>query len=76
MILNGILIDSIFLKCLISPSIFHSKFVSYRVEWIAYDFHSGLDSIAWRLFDNYTGTDILHGHEDIPAQGMANVNKT
>jgi hypothetical protein len=44
------------------------------VEWIAYDFHSGIDSIAWRLFDNYTGTDILHGYEDIPAQGMTNVS--
>ncbi|XP_055997828.1 uncharacterized protein LOC125647098 [Ostrea edulis] len=47
-------------------------FTKMTVEWIAYDFHSGLDSIAWRLFDNFTGTDILHGHEDIPAQGMAN----
>ena len=44
-----------------------------RIEWIAYDYHSGLDNIAWRLFDNFTGTDIIHGHEDIPAQGMANV---
>lgn len=44
-----------------------------RIEWIAYDYHSGLDSINWRLFDNFTGVDIIHGHEDIPAQGMANV---
>nr|XP_034314147.1 uncharacterized protein LOC105348718 isoform X1 [Crassostrea gigas] len=47
-------------------------FAEMTIEWIAYDYHSGLDSINWRLFDNFTGVDIIHGHEDIPAQGMAN----
>ena len=45
----------------------------FRIEWIAYDYHSGLDNIVWRLFDNFTDTDIIHAHEHIPAQGMANV---
>ncbi|XP_078334035.1 uncharacterized protein LOC111124258 [Crassostrea virginica] len=47
-------------------------FREMTIEWIAYDYHSGLNNIAWRLFDNFTGTDIIHGYEDIPAQGMAN----
>ncbi|XP_061181031.1 uncharacterized protein LOC133189645 [Saccostrea echinata] len=47
-------------------------FKEMTIEWIAYDHHSGLNNIAWRLFDNFTGLDVLHGHEDIPAQGMAN----
>ncbi|XP_061193435.1 uncharacterized protein LOC133201664 [Saccostrea echinata] len=41
------------------------------IEWLAFDYHSGLDSIYWRLFDNFTGKDIVHGHEHIPAQGYA-----
>ncbi|KAK3101903.1 hypothetical protein FSP39_007221, partial [Pinctada imbricata] len=46
-------------------------FKEMTIEWIAYDLHSGIDSIYWRLFDNYTGNEILHGHEDILAQGDA-----
>nr|XP_034301655.1 uncharacterized protein LOC105322112 [Crassostrea gigas] len=46
-------------------------FAEMTVEWIVYDYHSGLDRISWRLYDNYTGTELLHGHEDIPAQGEA-----
>ncbi|XP_063399976.1 uncharacterized protein LOC134684607 [Mytilus trossulus] len=38
------------------------------IEWIAYDYHSGVDSLYWRIFDNYTGTDILHGHENLGTQ--------
>lgn len=49
-------------------------FICFSVEWIVYDFHSGLDRISWRLYDNYTGTELLHGHEDIPAQGEAAVS--
>eukprot|EP00105_Crassostrea_gigas_P043175 XP_019927323.1 PREDICTED: uncharacterized protein LOC105339220 [Crassostrea gigas] len=39
------------------------------IEWLAYDYHSGIDSIYWRLYDNFTGESILHGHEDLLAQG-------
>ncbi|XP_062616047.1 uncharacterized protein LOC134277752 [Saccostrea cucullata] len=46
-------------------------FAKMTIEWIAYDLHSGLQSISWRLFDNYTGESILHGHDVIPVQGMA-----
>lgn len=46
-----------------------------RIEWVAYDLHSGLKSIYWKLLDNYTGEDIIHGHEDIPSQGGAKVCK-
>ena len=48
-------------------------FFNFRIEWIAYDLHSGLRSIYWKLYDNYTGEDIVHGHEDIPSQGGAKV---
>ncbi|CAC5386466.1 unnamed protein product [Mytilus coruscus] len=42
-------------------------FTKMTIEWEAYDVHSGLDSVYWRLFDSKTG--VLHGHEDIIAQG-------
>jgi hypothetical protein len=35
----------------------------FRIEWDAFDYHSGIDSLEWRLFDSYTKTDIIHGHE-------------
>ncbi|CAC5414424.1 unnamed protein product [Mytilus coruscus] len=44
------------------------------IEWIAYDYHSGVDSLYWRIFDNYTGTDILHGHENLGTQQAAEHN--
>lgn len=53
-----------------------SKSFYCRIEWIAYDLHSGLKSIYWKLLDNYTGEDIIHGHEDIPSQGGAKVGIT
>ena len=45
----------------------------YRIEWEAYDDHSGLDSVYWKIYDNY-GNYIEHGHEDIVAQGHAAVS--
>ncbi|XP_041351012.1 uncharacterized protein LOC121369995 [Gigantopelta aegis] len=45
------------------------EFNKLTIEWIAYDDHSGLETVAWRLFDNYTGVDIVHGLEHIVAQG-------
>lgn len=53
-----------------------SKSFYCRIEWIAYDLHSGLKSIYWKLLDNYTGENIIHGHEDIPSQGGAKVGIT
>lgn len=44
-----------------------------RIEWMAYDYHSGIDSIYWRLYDNVTGDEIIHGHEDLFAQGSTEV---
>ena len=44
-----------------------------RIEWEAYDDHSGLDSVYWKIYDNY-GNYIEHGHEDIVAQGQAAVS--
>lgn len=41
----------------------------FSIEWVAYDLHSGLHSIFWKLYDNCTGEDIIHGYDDIPAQG-------
>ncbi|XP_061176007.1 uncharacterized protein LOC133184958 [Saccostrea echinata] len=46
-------------------------FTEMTIEWLAYDYHSGLDSIYWRLYDNFTGEIILHGHEDLFAQGSS-----
>ncbi|CAG2242937.1 unnamed protein product [Mytilus edulis] len=40
-----------------------------QIEWEAYDIHSGLYSVFWRLYDSMT--DVLHGHEDVIAQGHA-----
>ncbi|CAG2233138.1 unnamed protein product [Mytilus edulis] len=42
-------------------------FTKMTIEWEAYDVHSGLDSVYWRLYDSKTG--VRHGHEDIIAQG-------
>jgi extradiol dioxygenase family protein len=46
---------------------------SFSIEWLAYDDHSGLDSVYWKLYDKYSGTVVLHGHEDIIAQGETSV---
>ncbi|KAL4221421.1 hypothetical protein ACF0H5_019679 [Mactra antiquata] len=40
-------------------------------EWEVYDEHSGLHEISWRIFDNYTNIEILHGHSHEPPQGEA-----
>ena len=49
-------------------------FLHFRIEWEAFDIHSGIDSIYWKLYDSYGGTEVLHGHEDIIAQGQAAVS--
>ncbi|XP_071123054.1 uncharacterized protein [Mytilus edulis] len=44
-------------------------FTEMTIEWEAYDDHSGLDTVYWKLYDSY-GTFVEHGHEDLPAQGQ------
>lgn len=48
-------------------------FVCFSIEWVAVDYDSGLDQVKWRLFDNFTGSYIDHGKNDLNAQGMADV---
>ncbi|XP_060084880.1 uncharacterized protein LOC132564227 [Ylistrum balloti] len=43
-------------------------FTTMMIEWESYDFHSGIDSLYWKLYDNYTETVIQHGHEDLISQ--------
>lgn len=49
-------------------------FIFYSIEWNAFDIHSGIDSLHWRLFDNFTMTNVLHGHENLHSQGNAMVS--
>ena len=44
-----------------------------RLEWEAYDVHSGLLEVSWRLFDNFTHTDIVHGKSYERPQGQTQV---
>ncbi|XP_061177042.1 uncharacterized protein LOC133185758 [Saccostrea echinata] len=46
-------------------------FTQMTIEWLAYDYHSGLDSIYWKLYDNFTGEIIIHGHEELFVQGSS-----
>ena len=48
----------------------------FRIEWVAYDDHSGLKAVSWRLYDNYTGVDVLHGVEHTPVQNGQRVIHT
>ncbi|KAK3612524.1 hypothetical protein CHS0354_024496 [Potamilus streckersoni] len=45
------------------------EFTNLTVEWLAYDFHSGIDYVRWRLYDNYTGHTIVHGLNHLSPQG-------
>ncbi|KAK3581570.1 hypothetical protein CHS0354_031918 [Potamilus streckersoni] len=42
-----------------------------QIEWELFDFHSGIHNVSWRLFDNFTKKDFLHGREAVPPQGEA-----
>lgn len=52
-------------------SIFYCFF--FRFEWDTFDYHSGIYSVHWKLFDNYTGSDMIHGISHLQAQGDASV---
>ncbi|XP_067680773.1 uncharacterized protein [Haliotis asinina] len=45
------------------------EFKQMVIEWVSYDDHSGLEAVTWRLFDNYTGADVVHGVDHVSAQG-------
>ncbi|XP_046557203.1 uncharacterized protein LOC124266453 [Haliotis rubra] len=45
------------------------EFSEMTMEWIAYDEHSGLETVSWSIVDKYQGLDIVHGVEHITAQG-------
>lgn len=47
-----------------------------RIEWDGMDYDSGLNQVEWKLFDKYTGNNIIHGKAQLHAQGMAQVNTT
>ncbi|XP_052071167.1 uncharacterized protein LOC127709606 [Mytilus californianus] len=44
-------------------------FSSLLFEWDTFDYHSGIYSVHWKLYDNYTGSDIIHGSSHVTAQG-------
>ena len=43
-----------------------------RIEWDAFDYHSGISNLQWRLFDNHT--NILHDYDVMHSQGESSVN--
>ncbi|XP_046562886.1 uncharacterized protein LOC124271770 [Haliotis rubra] len=50
------------------------EFSEMTMEWIAYDEHSGLETVSWRIVDKYRGLDIVHGVQHITAQGDTSVS--
>lgn len=52
--------------------IFYSNF---RIEWEVYDVHSGVYEVFWRIFDNFTKTEIVHGKSHESIQGDTQVLK-
>lgn len=38
-----------------------------------YDPHSGLHKISWKIFDNFTGEEVVHGQAYESPQGDAEV---
>ncbi|XP_071084119.1 uncharacterized protein [Haliotis cracherodii] len=45
------------------------EFAEMTMEWVAYDEHSGLETVSWRIVDKYQGLNIVHGLQHIAAQG-------
>ncbi|XP_052083679.1 uncharacterized protein LOC127721009 [Mytilus californianus] len=45
------------------------EFNDMIIEWDAFDYHSGISHLNWKLYDNFTGSDIIHGEIDLPGQG-------
>ncbi|WAR06111.1 hypothetical protein MAR_021480 [Mya arenaria] len=39
-----------------------TELAAMTIEWHVFDVHSGLYEISWRLFDNFSNTEVLHGH--------------
>ncbi|WAR04422.1 hypothetical protein MAR_019791, partial [Mya arenaria] len=39
-----------------------TRLADMTIEWDVFDVHSGLYEISWRLFDNFSNTDVVYGH--------------
>ncbi|WAR05117.1 hypothetical protein MAR_020486 [Mya arenaria] len=49
-----------------------AELANMTIEWKAFDVHSGLYEISWRLFDNFSRTDVVHGHSyESPQHGSS-----
>ncbi|KAL3871817.1 hypothetical protein ACJMK2_039789 [Sinanodonta woodiana] len=44
------------------------EFANLTIEWLAYDTHSGINYIKWRLYDNYTGHTVVRGLNNLSLQ--------
>ncbi len=56
---------------------FDNLFNIHSVEFQAWDIHSGLKSIQWRLYDNYTNPDTTHVSGALPVDdSVASSNYT
>lgn len=53
---------------------FSSSF-GFSIEWEAFDYHSGLHEVHWKLFDNYTKNVVVHGQSHEPPQGETKVHR-
>ncbi|XP_046570898.1 uncharacterized protein LOC124279138 [Haliotis rubra] len=41
------------------------EFNEMTFEWLAFDDHSGLETVSWRIYDHFTGSTIYHGEDHI-----------
>ncbi|XP_053398434.1 uncharacterized protein LOC128556766 [Mercenaria mercenaria] len=39
------------------------------IEWEAFDYHSGIHEVSWKIFDNFTKNVVVHGQSHEPPQG-------
>ncbi|XP_053401015.1 uncharacterized protein LOC128557569 [Mercenaria mercenaria] len=39
------------------------------IEWDAFDYHSGIHEVSWKIFDNFTKNVLVHGQSYEPPQG-------
>ncbi|XP_053400999.1 uncharacterized protein LOC128557566 [Mercenaria mercenaria] len=39
------------------------------IEWEAFDYHSGIHEVSWKIFDNFTKNIVVHGQSHEPPQG-------
>ncbi|XP_053400998.1 uncharacterized protein LOC128557563 isoform X2 [Mercenaria mercenaria] len=41
------------------------------IEWLTFDYHSGIHEVSWKIFDNFTKMVFVHGQSHEPPQGEA-----